>query len=414
LEADKTTIDNDDKNLQDSDQKRANKKLTTFVMAGLLVAVSVFTTGWLFGSGKISLRSDQLVPTITKNREAPTEGINELYTQLIDNYDGDISDEDILNGMKRGLVSAANDPYTEFLTAQESKEFDDSLNGTFEGIGAELGKEGSFVQIVAPIKDSPAFKAGIQSGDIITEINGESAADISVSEAVKRIRGPKGETVTLTIIRDGQEIEVPIVRDTITIESVEWEKRGDVGIITVSRFGDDTAELTRKAAEELKAQGVNSVVLDLRGNPGGLLDEAVEMSAVWLPKGSTVLEEKRGGEVIQTFKTKSQPVLNGVPTVVLIDKGSASASEIVAGALRDNNSATLMGVTSYGKGSVQRLIPLNSGGSLKVTIARWFTPAGKNIDKEGIPPDVEVKSTPEERQAGKDPQLEAAKTQLQN
>lgn len=391
-----------------SGQQRKNKKLTTYTLAGLLIAASVFSTGWLFGNGKISLTSDKLVPTITKNREAPNSGINDLYTQLIDNYDGEISDEDVLNGIKSGLVSAAKDPYTVFLSAKESKDFDDSLNGTFEGIGAELGKEGDYVQIVAPIKDSPAYKAGVLAGDIITKINDDSATGITVSEAVQKIRGPKGETVTLTIVRSGQEVVIPIVRDAITIESVKWEKKGSIGLITISRFGDDTVELTRKAAEDLKSQGITGVVLDLRGNPGGLLDGAVDVSAVWLPKGSTVLEEKRGGEIIQTYRTKTQPILNGMPTTILIDKGSASASEIVSGALKDNKAATLMGVQSYGKGSVQRLIPLSAGGSLKVTIARWFTPNGKNIDKEGIAPDTEVKITPEERAAGKDPQLDAA------
>jgi carboxyl-terminal processing protease len=319
-----------------------------------------------------------------------------------------------LNGQKSGLADAVGDPYTEFFTEEETKEFNESLNGTFEGIGAELGKEGSFVIIVSPIKGAPAEKAGIQAQDIITKIDGEDATDISISEAVSRIRGPKGETVTLTIIRAGEEKEISIVRDTITIESVEWELSDKTGIITISRFGDDTVSLTRKAAQELKDQGATSIILDLRSNPGGLLDAAVGVSSVWLPKGTTVLEEKRNGQVVQTFKTTNQPILEGVPTVILINGGSASASEIVAGALHDNKAATLIGTKTFGKGSVQRVIPLSAGGSLKVTIARWFTPQGKNIDKEGIAPDTVVEITPEDREAERDPQLDAAKNQLQN
>jgi carboxyl-terminal processing protease len=395
-------------------QPKKQKRVTAYTFFAVIAAISIFTSGWLFGAGKLSLRTDSLVPVALDGRQAPREGINELYQQLIDNFDGEITDEALLDGQKSGLVAAADDPYTEYLSAQETKEFNEGLNGSFEGIGAELSKEGNFVVIVAPIKGTPADLAGIQPGDVIIEIDGESAADISVTEAVTRIRGPKGEEVVLTIVRDGQELVVPIIRDTIIIESVEWEKQGSVGVITISRFGEDTVELTRQAAQELKDQGITSVVLDVRGNPGGLLDAAVSVSSVWLPKGSTVLEEKRNGVVVQTFKTEDQPILPGMPTVVLINGGSASASEIVAGALHDNKAATLLGEQTFGKGSVQRVIPLSGGGSLKVTIARWFTPEGKNIDKEGIAPDQEVVLTAEDREAERDPQLDAALSQLQN
>jgi carboxyl-terminal processing protease len=387
--------------------KKQDKKVGLYTVIGLFAAISIFSSGWFFGAGKVTFRSNGLVPVVD-SRQAPRDGINELYSLLLDNFDGEISDEDILNGQKAGLVSATDDPFTEFLNEEETKDFNDGLNGSFEGIGAELSKDGNFVIIVAPIKGTPADKAGIQPGDIIIEIDGEEATDISVSEAVSRIRGPKGEEVVLTLIRDGQEVVVPIIRDTITIESVEWEKQGNTGIITISRFGDDTVSLARQAAQELKDQGVSDVVLDLRGNPGGLLDASVDISSIWLQKGSTVLEEKRNGVVVQTFKTNDQPILLGVPTVVLINGGSASASEIVAGALHDNKAATLIGEQTFGKGSVQRVIPLNSGGSLKVTIARWFTPEGMNIDKEGIVPDQEVELTVEDREAERDPQLDAA------
>lgn len=387
--------------------KKQDKKVALYTFFGLLAAASIFTSGWFFGAGKITFQSRSIVPVVD-NKQAPRDGINELYSTLIDNFDGEISEEDILNGQKSGLVSAADDPFTEFLNEEETKDFNDGLNGSFEGIGAELSKEGNFVVIVAPIKGTPADRAGIQPGDIIIEIDGEEATDISVTEAVNRIRGPKGEEVVLTVIREGQEVVVPIIRDTITIESVEWEKRDNTGIITISRFGDDTVSLARQAAQELADQGATSIVLDLRGNPGGLLDASVEISSIWLPRGSTVLEEKRNGVVIQTFKTSSQPILLGVPTVVLINGGSASASEIVAGALSDNGAATLIGEQTFGKGSVQRVIPLRGGGSLKVTIARWFTPDGKNIDKEGIPPNQEIELTLEDREADRDPQLDSA------
>jgi carboxyl-terminal processing protease len=396
-------------------QTKSKLKGVALAIAGVLIAGALFTTGWLIGGDKVSFRSNSLVPVVTDagSGSAPTDGLDELYRKLTSNFDGDTDDALLLDGLKEGLIEAAGDPFTEYLSLQETKEFNEGLNGTFEGIGAELGKEGNFVVIVAPLKGTPADRAGIQPGDIIIEIDGEDSTDISVTEAVSRIRGPGGEEVVLTVVRDGERVVVPIIRDTINIDSVEWRQEGNIGIIGISRFGDDTVSLTRKAATELKDAGVTGIVLDLRGNPGGLLDASVDVSAIWLSKGTTVLEEKRGGEIIKTYKSDTQPILAGVPTVILINQGSASASEIVAGALKDQGAATLIGEQSFGKGSVQRLLPLDDGGSLKVTIARWFTPNGKNIDKEGISPDTEVELTTEDRKAEADPQLDAALSQLQ-
>ncbi len=386
-------------------------KRASFVVA----AAVIFSAGWLFGDGRISINSAENLASVVSQEQPSdlsTDGLEEIYDKLKANYDGQIDANELIDGLKKGAVAAVGDTYTEYLSAKETQDFNADLNGTFDGIGAELGKEGSFIIIIAPIKGTPADRAGIRPQDIITEIDGEPSTDITVSEAVKRIRGEKGSTVTLTVIREGEQVEVPIVRDTIDIPSVEWNIDNGVGIISIGRFGTDTTELTEKAAQEFMDEGVKKVVLDVRGNPGGLLDAAVGVSNVWLTKGTTVLEEKRGGETIRTFTAVKNPIFKDVKTVVLIDKGSASASEIVAGALKDNNVATLIGQTSYGKGSVQQLINLDGGGSLKVTIARWFTPGGKNIDKEGIEPDSKVELTTEDRKASRDPQLEAAKQSL--
>jgi carboxyl-terminal processing protease len=396
----------------DNTTQRSNKlkRLSLF-----LAAAVIFSLGWAVGDGRISLNTTKDVADQVANN-APanlsTDGLQEIYDKLKLNYDGDIEPEKLLDGLKKGAVAAVGDTYTEYLSPEETKDFNSDLNGSFEGIGAELGKEGNFVVIVAPIKGAPAEKAGIQPQDIIIEIDGESATDITVSEAVKRIRGEKGTEVKLKLIRDGQQVEVAIVRDTITIDSVEWKVENNVGFLTISRFGDDTVSLAQKAARDFKSKGVSKVILDMRGNPGGLLDAAVGVANIWLPDGSTILEEKRGGETIKTFTATTKPILDGVKTVVLINEGSASASEIVAGALRDNRVATLIGEKSYGKGSVQQLINLENGGSLKVTIARWYTPAGKNIDKEGIEPDTKVDRTPEDIKSNRDPQLDAAKSAL--
>ena len=372
------------------------------------VLILVFGLGILVGGDRLSLGSGKSGQN-TSTSQLDYSGVEELYDALKDGYDGELSNESIEDGLKAGLVKSAGDPYTEFLNAEASKEFNEDLNGSFEGIGAELGKEEQSIIIISPIDGFPAQKAGIKPGDIITKINDESAYDISISDAVKKIRGEKGTKVKLDVFRDNKVLNFEITREQINLPSVKSEVTPEnIGIIKISRFGDDTEELVLKAAKDFKTKKVKGVILDMRGNPGGLLDQSVKVSSVWLPKGKLVLEEKRGGEVVNTFKANGNSILLGIPTVVLVDEGSASASEIVAGALRDNGVATIIGQKTYGKGSVQELKQLSDGGVLKVTIARWFTPAGKNIDKEGIEPDQKVEITEADITAKKDPQKDAA------
>lgn len=376
----------------------------------VVVGVALFGFGWAFGSGSISLQSYNAVGS---NKDLPNKldlsSVDTIYRSLRDNFDGELDEAKLLDGIKSGLAKAAGDPYTEYFNAEGAKEFNDSLEGAFEGIGAELGKNADDrIVIVAPLAGYPAEKAGIRSNDIIAGINGEDAGGLSISEAVNKIRGPKGTEVTLTIVRGDKVEEITITRAKITIESVKYEIRDNIGIMTISRFGDDTVALARKAANEFKNKNVKGVILDLRNNPGGYLNAAVDISSLWLDKGDIILTERRDNVAIQTFKASGNPVLNGIKTVVLINEGSASASEITAGALRDNDAATILGQKSYGKGSVQQPINLRDGGLLKITIARWFTPAGKNIDKEGVEPDKKVEITAEDIENKHDPQLDAA------
>ncbi len=392
---------------------KGNRSGFTKVAVVSFALVVMFGLGYLLGDGRISFNK---APTIDFSEEAgdefSTADLQEIYNKLVENYDGEFDVNDLEEGLKRGFVAAVGDTYTEYLSPEETSEFNASLNGTFEGIGAELGKEGNFVVIVSPIKGAPAEAAGVQPLDVILEIEGEDAADITISEAVQRIRGEKGTDVTLTLLRDGERVETTITRDTIDIPSVEWEVQDGVGVITIGRFGDDTVELTRQAAKEFSDAGINDIILDMRGNPGGLLDAAVGVADVFLDKGATILEEKKEDVVVKSFTSANAPILADEDVVVLINEGSASASEIVAGALKDNNRASLVGQTSFGKGSVQQLIPLQDGGALKVTIARWFTPAGKNIDKEGIEPDESVELTNDDREAERDPQADRARVLL--
>jgi carboxyl-terminal processing protease len=392
--------------------KLMTRKTKTNFVRNLAILVLVFAAGILIGGKNPQVLENLDTSRSTQNSSLPNKldysGVEEIYSKLKANYDGQLDQKKLEDGLKQGLVNAAGDPYTEYLNADDTKDFNDQLNGTFEGIGAELGKKDQSIVIVSPIAGFPAAKAGLKPKDVISDINGQSAFDISLSEAVQKIRGPKGSKVKLGIIRGGKKLEFSITRQQITVPSVSEKVVNGVGVIKIVRFGDDTVELARKYANDLHSKNVKGIVLDLRGNPGGLLDAAVGVSSLWLNKGDTVLQEKRGGIVEKTYFAEGAPVLNGLPTTVLIDAGSASASEITAGALHDNGLATLIGTKSYGKGSVQEVLNLDNGGELKVTVARWYTPNGRNIDKQGIKPDKIVKFTASDSKAGRDPQLDAA------
>jgi carboxyl-terminal processing protease len=346
--------------------------------------------------------------------------VEKVYDLLRENYDGKLTQDQVLTGLKKGIAESANDPYTEYFTAKEAADFEGQINGTFTGIGAELGKDkdGNII-IVAPIADNPAEKAGLKAQDILATIDGQSTTGMSVDDAVSKIRGTKGTKVTLGIVRNqSQALSFTIVRDNIQIKSVKWNvDDNNIGYISISTFGSDTPDLIKQAATELKDKNVKGVILDLRGDPGGILDSAVAVASQWLPRGKTVLSERRGSVVLQTYQSDGPGTLQGIPTVVLIDQGSASASEITAGALKDSNVARLIGVKSYGKGVVQQPICIDGnqgadgscpGAMLKVTVASWFRPNGQNINHQGIKPDQEVKPAEGDTTDGADAQKQAA------
>lgn len=396
-----------------------SSKFKSFVRTGGAIALlaGVLFLGIGIGNGKITAGSDSQYRNSIQDKDGQLsyKGLDELYGGLRESFDGQLDTAKLEDGLKEGLVKAAGDPYTEYLSEEENKEFNEQLSGSFEGIGAELNKEEQTIVIVSPIAGFPAEKAGLRAGDIISKINDETAFDISTSQAVKKIRGAKGTSVKLEVIREGKPLTFNITREQINTPSVKSEiVEGNIGIMTISRFGEDTTALSRQAAEEFKSKNVRGVVLDMRGDPGGLLDASVRVSSLWLPNGKTVLQEKRNNVVVKTYNASGTPTLLGIPTVVLIDGGSASASEITAGALKDNGVATLIGEKSYGKGSVQELRNLSGGGVLKVTIARWFTPNGRNIDKEGIEPDqkIEISDADLAAKPKRDPQKDAALSKL--
>lgn len=388
-------------------KKRSLKWLKS--LGNIVFILVIFSFGFLLGNGRIQiggLKGQQ--KNLPKNLDYAT--VEKVYDSLRQSFDGQLDVNKLLDGIKHGLAQAAGDPYTDYLSPKEAKDFTDQLNGTFQGIGAELSKDkDDNLIVVAPIDGFPAQKAGLRSKDIIVAVNNESTQSMSVDQAVSKIRGPKGTVVTLKIVRGDEGLTIKITRAEIKVPSVKSKILADnIGYLQITQFSSDTVDLATKAANDFKKAGVKGVVLDLRDDPGGELNAAVGISSLWLKEGSTVLTERRGKEIVKTYKADGNPILTGLKTVVLINEGSASASEIVAGALRDNNVATLIGTKSFGKGSVQEIINFRDGSELKVTIARWYTPAGKNIDKQGISPDKEVKRSNDDIKNDKDPQLDAA------
>jgi carboxyl-terminal processing protease len=389
------------------------------VAVKVLVLVVVFMAGVNIGDGQINVNLPWGTKPVTKGlpNKLDYSSVNQVYQSLKQNYDGQLSQSQLLDGLKHGLATATKDPYTVYFTSQEAKDFNNQLNNSFSGIGAQLGQDSDGnLEVIAPIDGLPADKAGLKAQDIITSINGTTTSGMSVDDAVNKIRGPKGSKVKLQVIRDKtQPLSFTITRDDITVPSVKTKTLpGNIGYIQISTFADDTVNLAQKAADQFKQDNVKGIVLDLRDDPGGLLDAAVHVSSLWLPQGQKILDEKRGTTVVDSNAALGGDELHGIPTVVLIDAGSASASEITAGALHDNHAAYLIGQKSYGKGVVQQLINFGDGSQLKVTVASWYRPDGQNINHRGITPDQTVKLTDADAKAGNDTQLQAAETYLVN
>lgn len=324
-----------------------------------------------------------------------------------------ITTEDKINGAIAGLVSAYGDPYTVFLPPEDSAAFAEDISGNFSGVGMEVGLRDGVITIIAPLPDTPAFRAGLLAGDYIVKIDDESTEGMRIDEAVRKIRGERGTSVKLSIFREG-ELEPKdyiVTRDTINIPTVKTERVNDVFIIRLYSFNALAETKMQAALNEYQRSGLNKLILDLRGNPGGYLQSAVTIAGHFLPAGKVVVRERSGdGSEDKLYRSQGRKVLDQTPDkfVVLLDNGSASASEILAGALREHGVATIVGVSSFGKGSVQELIPVKGASSLKVTVARWLTPNGLSISDGGLKPDIVINRTPQQRLAGEDPQNDAA------
>jgi carboxyl-terminal processing protease len=334
--------------------------------------------------------------------------LQQTYNELAANFDGKLNTATLIQGANSGLVAAAGDTYTVYMSPQETTDYNNSLSGDIGGgIGAEIGLKNNQITILQPLPNNPAINAGLLAGDVILKVNGQSTSGWTVDKAVDLVRGGVGTTVNLTIMRGDAVKDYTITRETINDPSVESSVSGGVGTITISRFDNQTGDLAKLAAQSFKKQGVKAVILDLRNNGGGFVSAATDVAGLWLDN-KIVVTERDGSIIRQTLKTGNDTVLQGIPTVVLVNGETASASEIVSGALQDYHVAKLVGERTFGKGSVQELIPLGGGAQLKVTIAKWYTPNGINISEQGIKPDVTVALTQSNVDSGADPQLAAA------
>lgn len=339
--------------------------------------------------------------------------LDEVYATLVGYYDGDLDKNLLLEGAKAGLVNAAGDIYTVYMSREDAKEYEATLHGDVgAGIGVEMALRDGYVRILRTLPDNPAGKAGVKSGDIIYKIDDEIVYDKTSDYIASKLRGEAGSKVKLTVARDGEEKTFELVREIINNVSAYAEYDGKTAIITITRFDDDTGTLVQKmVSSEFEKRGISKVILDLRGNGGGYVNAAKDLLSLWIDS-ETILVQKGKNDVESITKSnRGQAKLANMKTVVLVNGTTASASEIVAGALQDYGKATILGEQTYGKGVVQTLLNLSGGSMLKVTTARWYTPNGTSINGEGITPDITVERSYDDINHDRDPQLDAAKKQ---
>ena len=397
----------------------------SIVYIAVAIIAAAFVAGFYIGKGekKIVVVNKQGEPVesgeVTINASQVKTYLGEdinfdifltVWDMLQERYvDQPVSQTKLFYGALGGLVAALDDPYSVFLEPVVSEEFAESLNGRFEGIGAEIAIKNEILTIVAPLPDSPAEAAGLKAQDKIIKIDNVSTEDMRLDEAVNRIRGEKGTTVVLTVARADVEefLDIAIIRDTIKVKSVTWDMKDDnIAYIHMRNFNTDTTRAFKTIQREIIVQNPKAIIFDLRNNSGGFLNTSIDVASAWIDDKLIVSERSVSGS--KTYMSTESPIFKDIPTVILINGGSASASEIVAGSLQDYKAAYIIGEQSFGKGSVQVLEDLSDGSSVKFTIAKWFTPNGRSIDEEGVVPDEEIELTEEDFSADVDPQLERA------
>lgn len=391
------------------------KKFTKIakIIGILWIAVIFYFLGYLIGHKNLVFEKNYK-PVVANTDLGKPKDVDfsifwDAWNKVTEKFVGQIDTQKMVYGAIKGMVEALGDPYSAFMEPGAEKQLLEDLSGQIEGIGAELTVKDGKLLIVAPLDDSPAKAAGLKAQDEILEINGEITSSMTLDDAISKIRGKAGTEVTLLINRQGfgQPQEFKIKRAKITVKSVKYEMKGNIGYIKINQFGDDTSSLAKAAAEEIVKQNPKAIILDLRDNPGGYLDASIDVASLFMERGVVVKEQYKDGR-IEELKTTFEGILSKYKIIILVNEGSASASEIVAGALKDNRRAIIIGKKTFGKGSVQELENLANEAALRITVAKWLTPSGKTIDKEGISPDIEVDLSQDDQTAGRDPQLDRA------
>jgi carboxyl-terminal processing protease len=406
-------------------------RILSLAVGGVLLLLIGFGAGvgamWFAGTdlqrAVSTLVPGQPAPAVAAPPEESLDLLREVWTILQDEYvdPDELEDQELLHSAASGMVEAVGDPHTVFVEPLPASIMDQDMQGSFEGIGASVDMVDGKIVIVRPLENSPALEAGIKAGDIILAVDGEPLEGKTLMEAISMIRGPRGTVVRLLIQRDGvaEPFVVPVTRDKVELVTVEYRMvEGGIAYVRLTEFNAIARDRLHAALKELLKEEPKGLVFDLRSNPGGYLDMAVEVAGEFLPKGALVLTESERDRDPREYRVRGRGLATEVPLVVLVDGGSASASEIVAGAIRDHSRGTLIGERTYGKGSVQNPHRLADGSSLRVTVARWYLPNGDNLDgalgQRGIVPDIEVTRSPEEAQADLDPQLDRAVAFLMN
>ncbi len=400
-----------------------SRKARVLIWVGALLIVGLlgFLIGWKM-NGPSASATEAVEPgkVIGMGKEMPEEIAKDVEFKQFWNlwqllkekyYEQPVQDKSLFYGAMGGLAASLGDPYTSFFEPKLATEFQQSLAGTFDGIGAEIGLKNNLLQIVAPLPESPAERAGLMSGDVIIKIDKKETTGMTTEQAVTLIRGPKGTKVVLSIIRPSQKkpaFDVEIVREKIQVKSVKWKMLpNQIAYIELTNFNQDTEGLFNQAIDFVQKKEAKGVILDMRNNPGGYLETALVIAGEWVGD-QVVVKERRQGKIFEELKGTGRKRLANMPTIVLVNEGSASAAEIVAGAIQDYGKGKVVGKKTFGKGSVQEYQDLSDGSGVKITIAEWLTPKERTINKTGLDPEIVVDRTPEDYEADRDPQLDRA------